>query len=127
MSKNTCVPFYEPGGHITGLASVALTGKTFVAITADRDATHNAIVVGKPTAAGRVFGVIAHDAAQGKYATIIRGPGFVVPVTAAGDIAAFAEVQVNADGQVVTLVSGEAVGFAVTAALDTEDAQIALY
>lgn len=127
MANNTCVPFYEPGGHITGLASVALTGKTFVAITADRDATHNAIVVGLPTVAERVFGVTSHDAAAASYVTIIRGPGFVVPVTAAGAIAAFAEVEVNAAGQVVTLAAGTAVGFAVTAAADTEDAQIALY
>lgn len=127
MVNNTCVPFYEPGGHITGLASEALTGKTFVAITADRDETHNAVVVGTPDAAGRVFGVASHDAAISSYVTIIRGPGFVVPVTAAGAIAAFAEVEVDATGKVVTLAAGAAVGFAVTAALDTEDAQIALY
>ncbi|MCA1782238.1 MAG: DUF2190 family protein [Intrasporangiaceae bacterium] len=65
--------------------------------------------------------------AAASYVTIIRGPGFVVPVTAAGAIAAFAEVEVDATGKVVTLATGVPVGFAVTAAADTEDAQIALY
>lgn len=132
---NDCVPYYEPGGRITAHAAAALTGKRFVRISANRQsgpglsATGDGgnLVVNTPTAGARVFGVTAHDAASGSKVAIIRGPGFVVPVTAAATIAAFDEVEVNAAGQVIPKAAGVAVGFAVNGAANGADAEIALY
>lgn len=122
-----CIPFYEPGSRLTGEATAAVVGKHFVAISGDRVEGENSISIAPPAAAGRVFGVAAWTAAAGERVTILRGSGFVVPVTAAAAIAAFGEVEVDATGAVVPLAAGTAVGFAVTGAADGEDAQIALY
>lgn len=132
---NDCIPFYEPGGRITAHCAAAITGKRFVAISASRQsgpglsATGDGgnYIVNAPAAGGRVFGVAMHDAPSGGKVTIVRGPGFVVPVLAAAAIAVFAEVEVNATGAVITKASGVAVGFAVTAAANGADAEIALY
>ncbi|SKH28710.1 Uncharacterised protein [Mycobacteroides abscessus subsp. massiliense] len=67
----------------------------------------------------------AADAAVGQLVRVARGG--VVKVTATGAIAAGAEVQVGANGTVTTKAAGIAVGYAVTGAADTFDAQIALY
>lgn len=136
MPLNECIPFYEPGKYPTVHANVALTGKRFCAIVANRQsgpglsatAEGSNLVAGLPTAAGRVFGVVAHDAAIGTKVLCYRGSGLIVPVSAAAAITAFQEVEVNGSGQVVPKSSGVAVGFAVTgAAGGGADAEIALY
>ena len=135
MAVNEAIPYYEPGGRITAHAVAALTGKRFCVISGNRqsgpavsDATGGGnVLVNAPTAAGRVFGVTSHDVAVGGKVTILRGSGFVVPVVAAGAIAAFAEVEVDAQGRVVTKAAGVAVGFVLTAAINGGEAQVALY
>lgn len=118
---------YEPGADLTGKASAAVTGGRFLAITGNRDATSGTITVAHATAAGRICGVSKRDAALGELVPIARGNSRVVQVTAAANIAAFAEVEVGANGQATTLAAGVAVGYAVTAATSGGDAEISLY
>lgn len=123
---NENVGVYEPGRDITCLTSGAVTGKRFVSITGNRSADGN-IVVAHATAAGRIFGVSKYDAASGALVGVQRGNSRVTFVTAGGNIAAFAEVEVGSNGQAVTKASGIAVGYAVTAATSGGDAEISLY
>jgi hypothetical protein len=124
MAANECIPYYEPGDRITGHAVVALTGKRFCDIDGNiqsgpglaTTAEGGNVTIGKPTAAGRVFGVVSHDVAIGGKVTVLCDPGMVVPVETAGVIAAFAEVEVDAEGRVVTKAAGVAVGFVLTGA-----------
>lgn len=124
---NENVGVYEPGTDLTGHCSGAVTGKRFLAITGNRDATDNNLTVAHATAAGRICGVSKYDAASGKKVGIFRGNSRVVFVTAGGNIAAFAEVEVGSNGQAVTKSAGVAVGYAVTAATSGNDAEISLY
>lgn len=116
---------YEPGQSVTGKATAAVTAKRFVAISGNRIGGN--LAVAPAAAGGRIFGVAGHDAATGELVRVLRGAGRVIHVTAAGAIAAFAEVQVAADGKAATKAAGVAVGYAVTGAVDGADAEIALY
>lgn len=124
---NECIPLFRPGQDITGQTTTAVTGKTFVDITATRDATTGLIKVGTATAAGLSFGVAAYDAASGGRVAIVRGKGAIVPVTAGGTIAAGAEVEVGATGRAVTKAAGIARGRAVEAGTSGNDVFIELY
>lgn len=123
---NENVGVYEPGADLTCHATAAVTGKRFVAITGNRQADGN-ISVAHATAAGRAFGVSKYDAASGGKVGVMRGNSRVTFVTAGGNIAANAEVEVGSNGQAVTKSAGIAVGFAVTAATSGNDAEISLY
>jgi hypothetical protein len=57
----------------------------------------------------------------------VRGNSRVVRVTAFGAIAAGAEVQVGANGTAATKAAGIAVGYAITGAADTTNAENSLY
>ena len=116
---------YEPGRDITGHCSAAVTGKRFLKISGNR--SDGNIAVAHADAAGRVCGVSAYDAAINKKVTVKRGNSRVVFVTAGGNIAAFAEVEVAAGGTAVTKAAGIAVGYAITAATNGADAEISLY
>lgn len=120
----TNVRVYEPGRDITAEATAAVTGKRFVAIPGNRTTGGN-VAVAPAAAAGRVFGVARHDAAVGELVSVARAG--VVKVTASGALAAFAEVQVGANGTATALAAGVAVGYAITGAADAADAEIALY
>jgi hypothetical protein len=116
---------YEPGRHITGHATAAITGKRFLKISGNR--SDGNIAVAHADAAGRVCGVSGFDAAINKKVNVVRGNSRVTFVTAGGNIAAFAEVEVGANGTAVTLAAGVAVGYAITAATNGNDAEISLY
>lgn len=116
---------YEPGKHLTGHCSAAVTGKRFLKISGNR--TDGNITVAHADAAGRICGVSAFDAAINKKVTVQRGNSRVTYVLAGGAIAAFAQVEVGANGTAVTLAAGVAVGYAVTAAANATDAEISLY
>lgn len=122
---NENVGVYEPGRDITGRASAAITGKRFLKISGNRSSGN--IAVAHADAAGRVCGVSKYDAASGDIVGVARGNSRVTLVTAGGNIAAFAEVEVGSNGQAVTKASGVAVGYAVTAATSGADAEISLY
>lgn len=141
MAENEAIPYYEPGGRVTGQATAAVTGKRFVMISADRvsgpepvsDAVDGGnLQVAHATAAGRIFGVASHDAAIGAKVTILCDPGMIVPVLSGAAIAFFEEVEVGANGtaiprDAVARPAAIAVGYAVAAAANAADAQIKLY
>lgn len=122
---NENIGIYEPGADLTGVATGAITGKRFVAISGNR--SNGNIAVAHATAAGRVAGVSRWDAAIGQLVGVARGSSRVVAVTAAANIAAFAEVEVGTAGQAITKTSGVAVGYVVTAATSGGDAEVSLY
>lgn len=117
---------YAPGADITAQATTAVVAQRFVGISSNRTAGGNVAVAPAPPA-GRAFGVAATDAAVGELVRVVRGASRVVRVTAAGAIAANAEVQVGANGTATTIAAGKAVGYAITGAVDGGEAQISLY
>lgn len=133
MPANEAIHFYEPGKSITCKAGAAVTGKRAVAITGNRTsgpglsatAEGGVYTVGAVSAGGRIFGVAAHDAAINELVTVLRGG--IVPIRAGAAISAFAEVEVDANGQVITKSSGVAIGFVATGASNGADAEVVLY
>ncbi|OBK92382.1 hypothetical protein A5646_03515 [Mycobacterium sp. 1245499.0] len=122
---NECIPHYRPGADITAVTTAAVTGKTFVDLSA-------ALTTGLPsvataTAAGLSVGVAAKDAASGARVAVIRGRGTILPVTAGGTIAYGAEVEIGSGGKAVTLASGKARGRAWSAGTANNDVIIELY
>lgn len=127
------IRYHKPGQDITCHANVAITGRRFVAIVGNRQsgpglsatAEGGNYLVGNPAGGGRIFGVAAHDAPSGTKVNILRDG--VVPVTASGAIAAFAEVEALADGRCITRTTGIPVGICLTAITDGLPAEIDLY
>lgn len=125
---NPNVGLYEPGRDLTGRASTAVTGKRFLAIVGNRDRGN--LAVGHATAAGRVCGVSKYDAAVGAVVGVARGNSrvtFVATPPAGTALAAFAEVEVGANGTAVARTTGIAVGYTVTGTAIGVDAEISLY
>lgn len=127
MALNECIPFYEDGDDITGSCSAAVTGKRCVKISGDRAAAGGTVQVAHADAAGRIFGVAGYDGAIGEFIRVIRGSKMVVPILAGAAINAFQEVEVGANGTVVPIAAGRAIGYAITGAANGADAQISLY
>lgn len=132
MPANEVIPFYRPGQDVTCKASVALTGKRLCAITGNRSGgpglsndLQNLYVVGLPAAGGRVLGVVGYDVGAGDPVPVKREG--VLPIVAGANIAAFAEVEVDATGRVITKASGVAIGFCMTGVASGADAEIWLY
>ncbi|MBM7280359.1 DUF2190 family protein [Gordonia rubripertincta] len=121
---NEAKPLFRPGVDVTALASAAVTGKTFVGVSGNRDAATGLVKVSPATAASKPFGVASNDAASGATLSIKRGG--IIPVTAGGTIAAGAQVEIGSGGKVVTLASGVPVGLALDAGTSNNDVLIAL-
>lgn len=126
---NECIPAYEPGTHLTAIVgSGGVTGKTFVDISAALSVSAGTpATVVTATAAGLSVGVAARDAAVGAKVLVVRAKGAVVPVTAGGNIAVGAEVEIGSNGRAVTLASGKARGRAWSAGTSGNDVFIELY
>ena len=124
---NECIPLFRPGADVTCLTTGAVTGKTFVDISATRDAATGLFKVATAAAGAKAFGVATYDAASGARVPVIAGPGHIVPVTARATIAFGAEVEVGGTGGVITLASGKAVGKALEAGTNGNDIFIELY
>lgn len=122
---NECIPLYSPGQDISAVTTGAVTGKTFVDYSAAM--TTGLPSVNTATAAGKVAGVAAYDAASGSRVAVIRGKGQVVPLTAGGTIAALAEVEVGTSGRPVTFAAGVKVGRALSAATVGNQIWVELY
>lgn len=121
---NECTPLFRPGRDITGLTTGAVTGKTFVDVSATR-AADGMIKVATAAAGAKALGVAKYDAASGATVGIHRGG--ILPVAAGGTIAFGAEVEVGTAGKAITLASGKAVGKAVEAGTNGNDVLIAFY
>ena len=124
---NECIPFYEPAARITAKASAVVTGKRLVKVTGDRSTDGN-VTAGPATAADTVIlGVADRDAPADGLFGVIKSPGIVVPVEAAGAISAGEAVQVGSAGRVAAFSTGTRVGVAVASASDGEDCAVALF
>lgn len=121
---NECKPLFRPGQDVTALTTGAVTGKTFVGVSATRDATTGLVKVATCTAAAKAFGVASRDIGSGEIGTIHRGG--VLFVTAGGSITAGAQVEVGSGGKAVALSSGVAVGHALETGSNNNDVLIAL-
>jgi hypothetical protein len=124
---NECIPLYRPGADVTALTTGAVVGSTFVDISATRDVASGLIKVATATAAGKVFGLAAYDAASGAKVAVVRGKGSIVPVLCGGAITAGNEVEVGSGGKAVTIASGKAVGRAVETGANNVVSFIELY
>lgn len=132
---NECIPLYRPGSDITAVAGGAITGKTFVKVSAGLNpgnavtgTSSTLVTVVTNTAAGKAFGVATYDAASGARLPIICGPGHVVPVTSGAAVAAGAEVESDASGRAITLAAGKPLGMALSASTGAgQDLFVRLY
>ena len=104
------IPYYTPGGNLSGYASAAITAKRFVMISGARtndiedvsdSVTGGNIQVSQATAGSRPIGVAGEDTAITDLCPILASPGMIVPVTAAGTITAGASVSVTTDGKAI--------------------------
>jgi hypothetical protein len=120
---NETKPLFRPGHDVTVLTTAAVTGKTFVAVSADRTTTGH-IRVATAGSGVKAFGVASRDIASGDYGAIIREAATFV--TAGGSIAAGAQVEVGSGGKAVTLSTGVAVGQALETGTNNNDVLIAL-
>jgi hypothetical protein len=71
-----------------------------------------------------VFGVAKYDAAINKLVGVARGG--IVPITASAAITAGVQVQVAADGTVIPLAAGIAIGTACDDCANGADCEVAL-
>jgi hypothetical protein len=124
---NECIPLFRPGADITCLTTGAVTGCTFVDISATRDTTTGLVKVATATAAGNSFGVAAYDAASGARVPVVRGKGSIVPVLFGGAVTAGAEVEIATGGKAVVLASGKARGRAIETGANNVVSLIELY
>jgi hypothetical protein len=132
---NDAIPYYEPATAITAQVGSAVTGKRFVAVSADRQAgpalntssTGGNIVVGPCGAGLKALGVAARDQGTGgKVKVYVQN--VVVPVTiGAGGLTAGQEVQSDATGQAVAFTTGIKKGIAIASGIAGADGQILLY
>lgn len=121
---NECKPLFRPGDEVTVLTTGAVTGSTFVNVSATRDATTGLVKVAVASAAGAAFGVATADIASGAKGSVIR-EGLVF-VTAGGAITAGAKVEIASGGKAVTLSSGVAVGQALETGSNNNPVLVAL-
>ena len=115
---------FNPGSDLTVIATTAVVGKTFAAISGPR--SNNMLSVTTAEAGAPTIGVIKYDAAADEMVGIARGSSRIVTVTADGPIAAGSPVEVGAGGKAKTADTGSIVGWAVDTAADGDDALISL-
>jgi len=124
---NEAIPLFRPGSDVTCLTTGAVTGKTFVDVSATVDSTTGLIKVATASAGAKALGVATYDAASGARVPVICGPGTIVHVTGGAAITAGAEVEVGTGGKVITLASGKAVGKSLGTGANNTDTLIRLY
>lgn len=121
--KNAAFEYFSTERAITGKAKTAVTGKTFVSVTAGGNA--QAPLIETATAGAIPFGLAGWDGAVNDTVTVQRAG--VWGVTAEAPIAAGALVAVGADGKAVTAAAdAKIVGYAVGSAAAGEECAVAL-
>lgn len=121
---------YRPEGDLTAITTAAVTGATFVAISADKInnlALSGTVQVATAATGGVVLGVARQDAPSGGLVQVVHENGNVLEVTADGAITAGDEVQVGTAGKAATKSTGRAVGLAIATAADGDLALIRIY
>lgn len=132
---NFCRPLFEPADRVTGSATAAVVGKRFLNASANfasgpglnTSVEGGNIKVAHATAGGVALAVSEYDAASGRDVGMLMQPGMLVPVTADGNIAAGAAVEVGTAGKAKTIGSGVRVGICVSGATDGADAFIKIF
>src|SRR4051812_4621037 len=122
---NDAIPFYEDGDELTCTATAAVSGKTFVKISGNKQADGTLSVA--PCGAGdKVFGVAMFDAAINTRVTVHTiESGHVMPVVAGAALAADSSVVSDATGHAVNPAgAGEhhCAGLVLTGAANGADA-----
>lgn len=115
---------FNPGTDLTCIATSAVAGKTFAAISGPRSQNMLSVTTAKPGAPAA--GVFKYDAAADNMVGIARGSSRIVTVTADGPITAGSPVEVGTGGKAKTADTGAVVGWAVDTAEDGADALISL-
>ena len=115
---------FNPGTDITCIATTAVAGKTFAAISGPR--SQNMLSVATAAAGAPTIGVVKYDAAADDMVGIARGSARIVTVTADGPITAGSPVEVGTGGKAKAADTGSIVGWAVDTAADGDDAMISL-
>lgn len=131
-------PYFDPGQQVTARATAAVTGGTFVAISADLADDDAGALLGAgsepqgypsvaPAAGVKALGVATKDADTDESVPVVR-TGAIVPVIAGNAITAGAQVETNAAGRAIPLAAGVAVGHALsTVAADGDIVMVAVY
>ena len=115
---------FNPGTDITVVATTAVVGKTFAAISGPRSQNMLSVTTAKPGAP--TVGVFKYDADADDMVGIARGASRIVTVTADGPITAGSPVEVGTGGKAKTADAGTVVGYAVDTAENGGDAMISL-
>lgn len=116
---------YFSNGHrrLTGTATEALVGKTFLNIAVGgRDQNPNLVTA---AAGSRAFGVAGWDVKADEKVTVFKRG--VVSVTAGEALTAGTEVEVGPGGQAIPLATGKAVGQVLADTAAGADAAVDLY
>jgi len=126
------VRFHKPGEDLSCRDAVGGLAARAVAIVGNRTGgpalstdLQNVYNVGAPAAGGRILGVRSTDVAAGGLVNVMCDG--VVPIEAAANIAAFAEVEVNALGQIITRAAGIPIGFVMSAVANGARGEVKLY
>ena len=115
---------FNPGTDIPVVATTAVVGKTFAAISGPRSQNMLSVTTAKPGAP--TVGVFKYDADADDMVGIARGASRIVTVTADGPITAGSPVEVGTGGKAKTADAGTVVGYAVDTAENGGDAMISL-
>lgn len=141
MLKNVCNPLFDAGMKpTTGHTTAAVVGKTLADISGDIQSGPGITTVALSTtfdggniqvatcaAKKHAIGVFAYDRAEGEPVPVLYAAGAVLPVTAGEAITAGWELESNAEGKVVKLAAGTAIGKAVATAENNKDCFVRLY
>jgi hypothetical protein len=133
VPSNVCIPYFDTS-DISFHADNPVTGKTFVAPSADRTGgpglstdTENLFKMSPCAAGAKASGVAVYDVADEKIGHMIGTPGRIVPVTAGGTINAGQEVEVGAGGKAIAKATGISVGQALSGGTNNNDVAVKLY
>lgn len=138
--SNLATPFYEEGDELTGFCTANVSGRTFVAISAARQAggpnlVNNAITdstaggnvsIATCPAGGKALGVAVYDQTTGNLVPVFRSPK-VMPVVAGAALTAGQEVQSDANGNAIPFAAGIKAGLCLDNCAAGAVAQISLY
>ncbi|MFE2998672.1 capsid cement protein [Nocardia sp. NPDC059246] len=105
--SNECIVLYDDGDNVPMLATVGLTGKKCVSVSAPQDSTYNVFQAALPAAGGRIAGVAAYDVVTGVVVNIVRrGTSRLIPITCSAAITAGADLMVDTTGAVLPWTTG---------------------
>lgn len=142
MASNLATPYYEEGDELTGHCTADVVGRTFLKISAARQAggpsstsgassVSDSVVGGNVSVAtagagDKVLGVAMYDQTSGNLVPVMRSPK-IMPVVTAASLTAGQEVQSDAAGKAIVLASGKAAGYVLDDCPSGGIAQVVLY